>query len=117
MLALLQEGGHTLDLVGRLEAAAEELFLDDDGLVHVHLKALVDGLLAGADGDRRVLGDGLGQLLGGGQQLVQGIDGVDQADAVGLVSLDILGGIDQLLGHAGADQAGQTLGAAEAGGA
>ena len=83
VLALLQEGAHALLLIRRLEAAAEQLFLDDDGLVHVHLKALVDGLLAGADSDRRVLGDGLGQLLGGGQQLVQGIDGVDQTDAVG----------------------------------
>ncbi len=37
------------------------------------------------------------------------IDSVDQADAQGLVSLDILGGVQQLLGHAGGDQPGQTL--------
>ena len=57
------------------------LLLDDDGLVDIHLQAVVDGLLAGADGDGGVLGDGLGHLLGSGHQLLQGIHGVHQADA------------------------------------
>ena len=40
--------------------------------------------------------------------------GVDQTDAVSLVSLDVQSRVDQLLCHAHADQTSQTLGAAEA---
>ena len=116
MLTLFQESAHALLLVGGLEAAAEQLLLDDHGVVHLCLQALIDGLLAGANGDGGVLGDGGGQLLRGGHQLLQGINGIHQADAQSLVSLDILGGIDKLLCHAGAHQTGQALGAAEAGG-
>ena len=35
MLALFQERGHALDLVSGLEAAAEQLLFDDDGVVHL----------------------------------------------------------------------------------
>ena len=97
VLALLQEGAHALDLIGGLEAAAEQLLLDDHGLIDVGLQAVVDGLLAGAHRDGCVLGDGLGQLLRGGHQLLQRVHGVDQADTVSLVRLDVLGGVDQLL--------------------
>ncbi len=55
-----------------------------------------------------------GELLRRGVEVSKRIDRVDQADAQGLVRLDVAGGVDHLLGHAGADQAGKALGAAEA---
>ena len=99
-----------------LEAGTEQLLLQGDGGVHIQVQALVDGLLAGAHGDGSVLRDAGGHLQGGGHQLLGGIDLVHQTDALGLVGLDVAAGVDELLGHAGADQTGQTLGAAEAGG-
>ena len=111
-----EEAGHALHLVVGLEAAAEDLLLDLHALVDGHLHPLVDGLLAGAHGDGGVLGDLAGHLQRGVQQLRLGDDGVDQADAQGLGGVDVPGGVQQLLGHAQAHDAGQALGAAEAGG-
>ena len=107
---------HALLLVFRLKAAAEQCFFDLHRPVHIRLQALVDGLFAGADGDGRVFRDGLGQLFCGGHQLLHRIHGVDQAAAQRLLRLDVAGGIDQLLRHARADEPGQPLRAAKAGG-
>ena len=79
------------------------------------VKPLVDGLLRRAHRDGRVRRDLRGELLRGGVKLRERIDGVDQTDAQGLVRLDVAGGVDHLLGHAGADQTREALGAAEAG--
>ena len=116
MLTLLQESAHAFLLIGGLKAAAEQLFFHDDCLIHIDLQALIDGLLAGTHRNRRILCNGGCQLLSGVHQLFQGVYRVDQTDAQRLVCLDVLGSVDQLLGHTGADQTGQTLGTAKAGG-
>ena len=114
VLALFEEGAHALLLVGALEAGAEGLLLDHDGAVNVDLKTVVDGLLGRAHRDGRVASDLAGELFRRGVEVRKRIDRVDKADAVGLVRLDVAGGVDHLLGHAGADEAGKALCAAKA---
>ena len=97
-----------------LEAVAEQLFLDLNGLLNGQADAAVDGLLAVADRNGSILGDLAGQLQRSGHQLLLRVDGVDQTNAQGLVCLDVQGRVYELLGHAHADKACQTLGAAEA---
>ena len=99
-----------------LKAVAEQLLLDGDGLIHIHLHPLIDGALAVAHGNGGVAGDGGGQLLGGGHQLIGGVDVIHQTDAIGFLRLDVAGAVDHFLGLAGTDDPSQTLGAAEAGG-
>ena len=113
-LLAAQEAAHALDLVVGLEAVAEQLFLDLNGLLNGQADAAVDGLLAVADRNGSILGDLAGQLQRSGHQLLLRVDGVDQTNAQGLVCLDVQGRVDELLGHAHADKACQTLGAAEA---
>ena len=97
-----------------LEAIAEQLLLNLDRLLNGQADAAVDGLLAVADRNGSILGDLAGQLQRSGHQLLLRVDGVDKANAQGLVCLDVQGRVDELLGHAHADKACQTLGAAEA---
>ena len=116
LLALLQEGAHALLLVLGGEAHGEQLVLHGDAVVNVHLHAPVDAGLGVLDGDGGVGHEGLGHGDGLVQQLLGGIDGVDQADLLGLGGADGVTGEDQLLGLGDAHAAGQTLGAGEAGG-
>ena len=96
------------------EAVAEELFLNLNSLVHRQADAFIDRLLAVAHRDRGVLGDLAGELEGVLHQFGLRVDRVDQADAQRFVGLDVERRVDELLGHAHADKAGQPLGAAEA---
>ena len=86
-----------------LEAVAEQLLFDFDSLLDGEADAVVDCLLAVAHGDGSVLGDLAGQLQDILHQLSLRIHCVDQADTVGLVSLDVQCRVDQLLCHAHAD--------------
>ncbi|CAN4045424.1 DUF4316 domain-containing protein, partial [Dysosmobacter welbionis] len=116
LLALLQEGAHALLLVLGGKAHGEQLVLQGDAVVDVHLHPAVDAGLGILHSDGGVGGEGLGHLHSLVQQLLGGIDLIHQADALGLLSTDLLAGEDQLLGLGHAHTAGQTLGAGEAGG-
>ena len=97
-----------------LEAIAEQLLLDLNSLLDGQADAVVHCLLAVAHSNGSVLCDLAGQLQDILHQLSLRIHGVDQTDAVSVVSLDVQRRVDQLLCHAHADQTSQTLGAAEA---
>ena len=99
-----------------LEAGAEQALFQNQSVIHAQFQTLVDGLFAGTHSNGGVFGNGGSQLQSGGEQLFLSVDLVDQTDALGLVRLNVAAGVDQLLGHAGADQTSQSLGAAEAGG-
>ena len=72
-----------------LEAVAEQLLFDLNSLLNGQADAVVDGLLAVAHSDGSVLGDLIGQLQHVLHQLSLGIHGIDQANAVCLVGLDV----------------------------
>src|SRR6187549_4136895 len=110
--ALAEEGGDALLGVLAAEGGREALLLGLDALVEV---ALAGDLLDLAAGDRRLAG----QLATPGErrleQLVVGDDPVDEAELERLVGKDRVADQVHLQRLVLADQAGQALGAAEAG--
>ena len=112
---LLQERAHALVLVLGAAGNAEGLGLESGAGVDVGLHAHADAALGFAHGDLGVGADRVGQLHGLIHQLLGGVDLADQADGLGLVGLDGLGRQNQLHSLADAHDAGQPLGAAEAG--
>lgn len=111
--ALVHRPDAFLEVVGR---AQDRLFLElvaglgADGGGEV----AAQGLLGGDHGERRVLGDLLGQGLSGGQEREGLADLVDQAPGQGLVRLDAPGGEIHQVRPLLADQPGQGVGEAEA---
>ena len=105
-----QEALHAFHLVVGFEAIAKQFFFNRNSLVDGLGDALVDGLLAVADCDGSILGNLICQLHHVLHQFSLRVNSVDQADTQSFVCLDVQGRVNQLLCHAHANQAGQTLG-------
>src|SRR4051795_263702 len=88
--ALLHEGPYALHEVGRTRQLVLELGLQVELLVHVRVDRLVQRLLGRRVGARGPGGEALDHCLGRGQQLVVGVDGVDEAPVERLLGVDPL---------------------------
>src|SRR4051812_30021068 len=113
--ALLEERLHPLLLVGGGEAETEEVALVGDAVLDRQPLAGPQGLLGDLEGERALRRDLVGELERLRAQLLGGDDHLDEADLLRLGGGDHVAGEDQPHGVAGADQAGEALGAAAAG--
>lgn len=114
-VAVLDEGGHPLRLVGGTEQAAPEPTLVGQPRREVRLVDLVQRLLGRGEGELRLLGEVRCQRGDPVVQLVVGDHLADEAVLVGVLRVDALGEKYQPAGHLVADDAGQPLGPAPAG--
>ena len=97
------------------EAQGEGVHLQEAGILEVQVEAPVDGLLGGAQRHPALGGQGPGHFPACLHEGVGGEDLGHQPQGLGLGGVHQAAGEDHLLGRPLAHQAGQALGAAEAG--
>jgi hypothetical protein len=112
---LLHEGLHALACVRGVEEIGKRL--DLQGVAHGErrIEAPCDGELRRPNGGGPLRGDPGGHLVYSSEKIGQRDDVEDEADAEGLVGLDLTGRIDELRGPGRTDATGEALRAAEAG--